>query len=477
MESTSYHCFDKPTVSVIETASLGENCRLRHQLNSDCLVKIFDYLSVQDLTRLSKLDTYFYDLITSEVIAKKVIDFGVMDKRMPNNRIVLQHSTIELLGLFGKFMKQIIIRGEDFHLFLSTIIQHCRPGRLTNVDMSFKINSGIPASHLVDQSVPFFTNLRRLRLSDNSSSGLCRLYQRFLEKISSAVPKLAILQLHQVNISGGWLQKLDNLTELQIDSPMVFSFVDVTSCLKVNPKLTAFEYKGTADLKSIYDTLAACCPGIRTFSDCHFRNIYNVFDTNVVNRYDFLSLFKQLENVTLTSYTESGHDLDNHLKIPALANISALKVYMNSDRPIYLSRQVKEHLVESFFESFDNLKTIEIEIRRMDVINCDLRCEFIFNLLSGLKNVENIKFVGRSWTNMNSLLHHSTNIRSLCIADTHFHSADVSLEMRKIVETLRRISSRRTLEVKYENQLLHLEVNQYRWIEIKVNGEAVTTDE
>lgn len=466
--SSSYQRFAKPTTSTFKTASTSSaNCRLRHQLNSDCLIKIFEYLDVQDMIQLCKLDTYFDEIIKSQVIAKTVINLGVLDERMSNNRLVLKRSTIETFELFGKFMRKLIIRGEDFHRFLSTIVKYCKPGRFTYISLSFKINTGYPASNLIDQSVPFFTNLRTLRLSDISRSGL---YQLFLTKLTAAATSMTILQLHQVTISEGWLQKINNLRQLNLDTPIGLEFDDLNSCLKANPKLTAFEYKGGIDMKSIYDTLPVCCPELHTFSDRHVWN--NISEEDVAQRYEFLSLLKHLDNVTLTSYTDSGHDLDHHLRIPTLKNISKLRVYVNSDRPIALYKGTKHELMESFIEPFDNLKTIEMELRCIGDINCELRCEFIFDLVSRLRNIENIKFSGRSLFNVNSILHRSANIRQLCIADTHFRMGQVAKEMRSILRSVRRIPIRRPSEVKCEKQPLHLRVNEHQCSELELYGDT-----
>lgn len=469
MESSSnYRRFATSTTSTFNTATTSSaNCRLRHQLNGDCLVKIFEYLNVRDMIQLCKLDSYFGELIKSQVIAKTVINLGVLDERMPNNRSVLKRSTIETFELFGKFMRKIIIRGDDLHLFLSTIVKYCRPGRFTYVSLSFKLNTGLQATNLFDQSVPFFTNLRVLRLSDIGRSGL---YQLFLTKISQAATSITILQLHQVTVAEGWLQKMTSLRQLNLHTPLGMELDDLTSCLKANPTLQAFEYKGSIDMKSIYATLPVCCPELQTFSDCHTRN--DILEDGLAQRYEFLSLLKHLDNVTLTSYTDSTHDLDHHLRIPTLKNISKLRVYVNSDRPKILNKEAKQELMKSFTEPFDNLKTIEVELRCIGDINCDLRCEFIFALVSRLRNIENIRLSGRSLFNVNRILYRSANIRQLCIADTHFRCSQVEKEMRNIVRAARRIPIRCPSEVRCERQPLRINVNRHQWSQLEVYGDT-----
>lgn len=450
MNSSGSQHFLTATSSTFKAASsLAEVCRLRNNLNDDCLLKMFEYLNVKDLIQLCKLDSYFYDLITSDFIPKKLINLGVMDTRLRNNKLVLKRSTIEYFKVFGKFMKRIVISGEDFNLFLDTIVRYCQPDRLTEINLQFKENTAFPALDLIDQSLPFFTRLHRLRLYDISSNGL---YQQFLIKISE-ISNVQFLQLRQVNVEDGWLQRMDSLRELQIHSSRILSFDDLSSCYKVNPKLRVFNYKGSDDLQPIYDTLSACCPNLQTFSDCHLQYLGHVDD--VEGRYKFLSPLKQLENVTLTSYSETGHDLHHHLRIPALANISKLGVHTSFEERTVLSKEKRAHIMESFSVKFENLKTIEMEVRGIYDKPCDLRCEFIFNLVSRLENIENIKFIGHSLVNVNRVLYNSMKIRRLCIADADFRSEHYTQELKNIVLASRRVP------------MVHLQVSQQQWNELQ----------
>lgn len=447
-------------------------------LNSDCQVKLFEYLNVRDLIQLCKLDAYFYDLITSEIIAKKSIDLGVMDKRLPNNQVVLKRSTIETFDMFGKFLKKFVVRGEDFNLFLATIMAYCKPDRFTDVDLKFKFDSALPSSlHRTDQSLPFFSKLRRLKLLDMSLTGL---YQHWLTKISENVTSIETLHLEKVDIVGGWLQKHQNLRRLIIHTTTNISLDDLASCYAVNPQLNAFEYKGTDDLKELYSTLSACCPRLQTFSDCHLSIPYSRYGADVKSRYKFLSQFKHLDSVTLTSYTASGHDLSHHLNIATLANISKFKVYMNWERPIVLSDEAKKtQIMETHpFMAFNNLKTVEIEILGIGDVDCDLRCEFIYFFVSQLKNIDNVKFVGGALTNVKSILQHATNIRRLCIAETRFRSSQLSHELRNIMRVLLRVPIRHPSSEAKCQRLFHLQVNERQWQQLQVyenTGRIMTT--
>lgn len=345
MRSSSYQSFDKPITS-------SDICRLRHGLNDDCLLNIFKYLRVQDFIQLCKLDTYFHNLIATEFIAKKVIDLGVMDNRMSDDQFV----TFESFPRFGKFLKNFVIRGYDFNLFLDAIVKYCEPARFTDVKLEF--NYSFPGVNPINRSIPFFSNL--LSLSDVNSNGL---YQQFLTTLCRHGTSLEILQLHKVDIVGGWLQNMQNLSELQILSPDIVSLDDLTNCYRANPNLITFRYEGHENISKVYDTLSKCCPRLKTFSDCHISsNLF--FEASVKDRYTFLSSLTQLVNVTLTSYSETGYELSNILKIPVLANISKLDVFSNYQRLMAKIDDMNEEVMRTSLMEHENMKSNESSINR-----------------------------------------------------------------------------------------------------------------
>lgn len=454
------------------TTSPPKLCRLRHGLNSDCLIKIFECLSVQDLMQLCKVDNYFADLITTEIIAKKLINVGVLDVRMPNNRLAYNRSTIESFQMFGKFFKKIAVQGQDFNNLLHIIVEFCLPARLTEVELEFKLNSTSAVEGLIDQALPFFATLQTLRLFDVSSDGI---FDHFLTKISKCTTTPQVLQLRRVDIAEDqvWLQNMQNLRVLQIHTPRIISLDNLISCFRVNPALKAFEYTGSADIFESFDVLSKCCPGLTTFSDCHLNNHYNDLDTDeklsadMASRYKFLSTLTQLDAVTLTSYTDSGHDLYHHFKHLSLANISKFKSYMSWNRPILLGEITKTEIMRSSSMPFANLKTIEIEIRSIGNVHCDQRCQFIFDFMSRLKNIENITFLGRGLVNVNKVLQYAPDIRRLSIAGTDFQHVHLSSEIRNIVRIQRRIPIRHPLEGKCKKHLLQLTVNGHQSLELR----------
>lgn len=43
-------------------------CRLRHGLNENCLIEVFNYLEVRDLIQICEFDVYYQDLIEDRII-------------------------------------------------------------------------------------------------------------------------------------------------------------------------------------------------------------------------------------------------------------------------------------------------------------------------------------------------------------------------------------------------------------------------
>lgn len=137
---------------------------------------------------------------------------------------------------------------------------------------------------------------------------------------------------------------------------------------------------------------------------------------------------------------------------------------MNWNKRIVVSEKAKKQMTDSFDTPFNNLKTVHIAIQSIEDINCDLRCEFIFELVSQLKNIENVKFIGRGFINVDSVLFKTPKIRRLCIAETDFPSRNYVPQLRKFHATIRTVMFRREKDGKGANQLLlHLNVNSLQW--------------
>lgn len=93
---------------------------MRETLNEDCLIKIFEYLSVFDLINIYETDNaIFTDLIKDQVIGRQLWDFNdIMAKQMT-------FTITKIFEVFGPSMKQIKVKNikKRFCFFRCSLIK------------------------------------------------------------------------------------------------------------------------------------------------------------------------------------------------------------------------------------------------------------------------------------------------------------------------------------------------------------------
>lgn len=305
--------------------------------------------------------------------------------------------------------------------------------------------------------------LRTLKLFE--PMGSTNLYQFFLTKLTDCEKfgsNLETLHLQHIDIIDGWLPKLQNLRQLIIDSPRILSCEDLSMCCRANPELKVFKYKGGYDLSEFYNSLPKLCPVLVEFSDSHERRSYIC---EASKRYDCLKEFKNLLRIQLTSYTVSGHDLAQHLRqLSSLADITKLGIFMCFDwptTPIALSAYDKSHIVGLDTLPLNNLKAIEIEFEGVGEMNCDVRCEYMYHLISQYRNIDSVKISGRGLFNVGGALRLSTNIRRFCIAETEFRAMYIRSELESIMGSINRQSKAIYLNVSKQQRMEIAKILKY----------------
>lgn len=132
------------------------------------------------------------------------------------------------------------------------------------------------------------------------------LFIAHLTNISLSATNLKIITTIWIDITGGWLENMKNLSKLRIILPRNFSFDDFTSFLRVNPKLKVFQidHININNMKSICDAIVQWCPDLENFSEIAHRDTenYRFAPAEIVNRYDFLSKLSHLKRVELATY-------------------------------------------------------------------------------------------------------------------------------------------------------------------------------
>lgn len=415
-------------------------CRLRHGLNDNCLLHVFQYLDESDLLNLCTMDSYYKDLILKWTIKQK--------------RLNLRKPTVDnaqWFQTFGKSMRKIKIFSNQFVSTLATIMRTCDPGQLTEVDMAIQDGGGLLKQaeatesifRLTLQAMPFFSNLRKLKFKaycDADMRGVCT--NLFLQ-ISTTALNLRSIEIGQLEVRGNWLQNLHNLDELRITWKRDSPFDSLISFLEGKPNLKIFGLiHQRADVTSVYDVLAKSCPNLKTFCD-EDRSIsihYHSLDDSLTSRYRFFSKFSDLSYVTLTTYTFCGSDLYYPLVALANKNIVKLTIVTSLSEPIVLSKNVKTEILGRPLPQFASLKSVEFDIAtpKARIINekwmrCDFRCQFLFHFLRHATSLQHFTLSGPSLTHIDKIVEHLPTIRVLDLSQTN------SFELFKAVTNIVKI--------------------------------------
>lgn len=446
-----------------KAATSDESCRLRYGLNENCLLHVFEYLSVRDLIQVCKLDIYFKQLITKWTVRKRIFEVeGLLETKEPKSY------DCEVFQTFGKTMRRFKLYTNYLMTFIEIIIKYCEPATLTEIDLEHCVTQEVDLD-VLRLSMPYFSNLRKLkfRADDNDYSW----HTEFLTQISLTASNLQILILIDIVVEGGWLNNIRNLRELHVEGIFsLFKIEDLTSGLRM---LKVFKFESYQDITiTISDALSKYCPNLETLIDEHiiYSNPYIRVGVDLIHRYDFLSSFPYLNSVTLTSYTFCGSDLYYPLITLATKNIVKLGVFMNGSKPIFLNAEEKAQILRhSLPHHFTGLQTVEIEISlnvgdEVSPISFDLdpkwrqfdlRCQFIFKFLSKLKNLKRVNFLGYSgyMSNMHKILEYTPNIPTLDMSELERVQPK---EIQNMVKILRRVKQ---LNGGNKRNLLHLLMN------------------
>lgn len=447
--------------------SASETCRLRHGLNEDCLCEIFKYLGVYDLIQLCNLDVYYQNLITQYVISKKRINFTKMEPCWTTNKI---------FQVFGKSMRKIKIAEENtrgvFELFLNFVTQYCSVGGLTEMELRFSEPTAKEA--LMQKSLPYFTNLRKLVLHDNYMSVT---YKEYLALISVTATNLTHLTLEGVNVSGEWLLSagMDNLRELRLQTSkrrsMRIQTVELSEFLRTKTKLELFSYIGNDDVHSVIDTLTAHCPKLRVFADFHLTNTYR--DVMAIGgplkfRYNAIRFFENVKVLGLTTYTRCGSDLFYPLeKLAAQNKVESLKIFMNRDEALELDEANRKHYCDKSFAHFTRLNAVELQIRSEASEQCEMDGEFIREFISKQMNVEKFCLISEhAVRDVNKVIDAAPNLNELNVSRTKMKYLPV--EIRKIVLSIRKRRANLITMGEIDPPPFHVIVNEQQWRELQV---------
>lgn len=458
METYNFIRFNVPSS---KKSSSIENCRLKSGLNEHCLLKVFDYLNLDDLLQVSKLDPHFKELILKWTIKKKTF-FSKFNKLKDSSYSLETHKSIQMLDIFGKSMRKIKMSGNHFSLWLETIMKHCEPATLTDVELSifdyFRMNKD--NLKVMYRCTPFFTNLQKFTFSQYVRQRYQEMCTEFLTFISTTATNLQELELQMNSFDLRFLKNMKNLRVLRLYlfRNSSYTITDLANCLGSNSRLQVFKFSGVDNITSISDALSKYSPDLTKFSDVNFGNPYHRLDEALIDRYNFLSTFQHLNCVTLTSYTFCGCDIYYPLMTLATSNINTLKVYINNVQPIELTEEDQYQIMTRSLPKFVHLQTVEFIFADYDGSgsskwkDCDIRCQFMFGFMSQLQNLQYVRFRGNC-VNWHKILRFTPSIRTL-----HIPSATLE-EIENIGKMLRRMRQPRV--GKCERQLLNVVLQKF----------------
>lgn len=281
------------------------NCRLRG-FNEDCLIEILKYLDVNDLMTLSRMDSYYKELIHKHVIHKKCI---VFDDRTNHN------STREFLVMFGRRIKIFrLISNGWFHRFLLLIIRYCSRGQFVDIEFIFQGERELYDPQIVDVISRFFYNVTSLRF-DKSMRNANHTISSLIPQMMKFANRLQSLTLYQVDLDDDhlieWEQMLHlkvlNLIGVKIGTTRLLDFI------RRRPKFEHFMNNRTItgrQIATVGNALVEYCgDNIRSFIDIEGKSYSSDEDSLLRKRYSFIPKLKNLQKVELTSLFLNACDL------------------------------------------------------------------------------------------------------------------------------------------------------------------------
>lgn len=373
-------------------------CRLRSGLNVSCLIKVFEFLEWSDLLVLLKMDPFFKDIIFKWTLKKRMITLPVVFVE-ENASLKRKHYSklIDMFDTMGKSMRKLTASVSSLPLLLELI---------TGADDFSKrrLPVALPAdSNLMDLSMPFFSNLRKLNLKVNQWEGYftskeIKILNVFTTKLLISATKLRTVHIHGLSKVNGWLKYVKNLYELDVyhgffsnDMKDSVTMDHLISSLTMNPQLKKLTIKhgSKTDIKEIGAVLSKSCPNLEYFSEYQFNSPYNSKDY-IMTRYNFLSKMDNLNHVQLISLTTCCCDLYYPLKSLAKSNIVHLEIKNAYSKKVNLDENVISDIMTQPFPDFYNLHTFGIYQHGDNTMNF----RFIFHFMKHLKNLKICKVIG-----------------------------------------------------------------------------------
>lgn len=271
-------------------------CRLRYGLNTHCLTEIFQYLDSIDLNTVGDMNGFYKQIIADFVIPKHKIDFDLL-----HSKSITDQQLFKKYGTKMRMFKISCKNDESFQQFIQLITQYCSHDQLKKV--SFVMSHGVTD----DINLPVHFQ----RVESFHFSGVSNYSPILSLSFSDSLQHLYLRNL-SLHADFSWIEMV-NLKKLVVEFVKGFNEQNFIQLLHQGTRLEYFHQVFTLfnPFSEVRDAIAKYCgQQIRTLVD-------NCLIKRPNDCYNFLSKFKKLNEVWLSSQQKCVEDLKYPLKLLA----------------------------------------------------------------------------------------------------------------------------------------------------------------
>lgn len=413
-------------------------CRLR-ALNPDTLTSVCKYLKVDDIKVLSQMNEDFKDVLYQNLMHKRtIISDGYIDP--------------EIFQLFGRRITKLKFKGDqqDFYDLLEKVLENCSGDQFKVLEFDlfcWENDDSLRESilELINQARQYFQNVESVTIigedtfnDPDEGADILSIMQKLFDRSK----KLRKLKLESINSGTHHLlhwNRLQFIDELHLDHVDGINDEEFNTYLQRSPKLKHFYCFPPKELNEIGDTF------IESTKD-NLRALHGLHEDN---QCDFIEKFKNIKEITVYSFEESGDDLDYPISIltkqDAIEKL-CIRQHINTDHnsTATMSESSEEEKVPPSIGYLTKLKTIEITCTSCSCSKCGPKerepLEFLVRYAKKLLiNVDTI-ILNNHTPYLSNLIQHTPNLKVLVI-----WSSDI-LESNQMIADIKTIIEQRDIE-------------------------------
>lgn len=421
------------------------NCRLKNNLNPDCLANIFEYLDIRDLMTVSQMNSHFKQIIADYIIPQIKPCVGV--SCLVDN--------MQFFSIFGNKLKKFRFAGRKNHLYdlLTHIVSYCPDTKFNDIEIDLDLQEmdfGEDAdtffhcqrlTFLITEAEKSFWNLEKLAIhgfcNENVRPRINYIYNGLFR--NSVSIRCLKLQNTFVDEEMRFLNgiRFANLTELELIQARV-EVKYLCNLLETGPRLRRFVNERSIKFNCIEQIgkklVEFCKDTLHTFCDMDAYR-YDRSLNDYLKRYSFITDLTNLKKVTLTSFFKCANDL--YYPLLALSRVNKLEflgIYHNTPRCDMETLSLSNRELRINLERFTNLRTIKICAINVDNRhNSPMHLEFLMkNACKILQNVSQFYLIGASkFIYPSNIVQLIPNLRLLSICRMEHFDADVVISNLK----------------------------------------------